>query len=79
MNQVIAKTDVAPSRNMQRLETLTLFFNESDRRCSRGRFASLIPVGLAPDIPFTRPWATMPPTATPQPDFTKTRIVTETC
>ena len=30
------------------------------RRCSRGRFASLIPVGLAPDIPFTRPWASMP-------------------
>ena len=29
------------------------------RRCSRGRFASLIPVGLAPDIPFTRPWAAM--------------------
>ena len=23
------------------------------RRCGRGRFASLIPVGLAPDIPFT--------------------------
>ena len=35
------------------------------RRCGRGRFASLIPVGLAPDIPFTRPWAAMPPTATP--------------
>ena len=79
MNQVIAKTDVAPFRNMQRRETLTLFFNESDRRCSRGRFASLIPVGLAPDIPFTRPWAAMPPTATPPPDFTKTQIVTETC
>ena len=65
MSQVIAKTDVAPSRNMQQRETLTLFFNESDRRCSRGRFASLIPVGLAPDIPFTRPWAAMPPTAAP--------------
>ena len=35
------------------------------RRYDRGRFASLIPVGLAPDIPFTRPWAAMPPTATP--------------
>ena len=30
------------------------------RRCSRGRFAPLIPVGREPDIPFTRPWAAMP-------------------
>ena len=30
------------------------------RRCSRGRFATLIPVGLAHDIPFTRPCAAMP-------------------
>ena len=35
------------------------------RRYGRGRFASLIPVWLAPDIPFTRPWAAMPPTAAP--------------
>ena len=42
------------------------------RRCGRGRFASLIPVGLAPDIPFTRPWAAMPPTAAPRPRLRKT-------
>ena len=42
------------------------------RRCGRGRCASLIPVGFAPDIPFTRPWAAMPPTAAPRPRFRKT-------
>ena len=42
------------------------------RRCGRERFASLIPVGLAPDIPFTRPWAAMPPTAAPRPRLRKT-------
>ena len=44
------------------------------RRYGRGRFASLIPVGLAPDIPFTRPWAAMPPTATPPTGFPETNV-----
>ncbi len=46
---------------------LCIFF---ESRIAPGRGAdvggSLIPVWLAPDIPFTRPWAAMPPTSAPQ-------------
>ena len=68
---------VASSRHGKRPDCHYCFalfqgLHRARRRCGRGRFASLIPVGLAPDIPFTRPWAAMPPTAAPRPRFRKT-------